>query len=87
VFFFLAEVISVLANFLTILVFVTVLLSWFMSPYHPVREALDRLVEPLLAPVRRVVPMTGMFDLSPMIFMIVVQLLAQALVQTLRSLQ
>jgi YggT family protein len=87
VFFVLAEFIKVIANFLTVLVFVSVLLSWFMPPYHPVREALDRLVEPLLGPIRRVVPTAGMFDFTPMIFILLVQSLALLLVQTLQSLQ
>ncbi len=32
------------------------------------RNALDRILQPLLAPIRRVVPLVGMFDLSPVIF-------------------
>ena len=70
----LAQIINVLANLLTILVFIWAILSWFMPPYHPVREALDRIVAPMLAPIRRVVPMLGPLDISPIIFMILVQI-------------
>ena len=79
----LAQIINVLANLLTILVFIWAILSWFMPPYHPVREALDLIVEPMLAPIRRVVPMLGPLDISPIIFMILVQIIAQFLISIL----
>jgi YggT family protein len=57
------------------LVIAHVVLSYFMSPYHPVRVTIDRLVSPLLNPIRRVVPLIGMFDISPIILIILVQLI------------
>ena len=38
------------------LVIIAVLLSYFMDPYHPVRRWVDSVVEPLLAPIRRILP-------------------------------
>ncbi|HET6846468.1 MAG TPA: YggT family protein, partial [Anaerolineales bacterium] len=61
-FLLLAQIINIVANVLTILVFVWVIASWVLSPVHPVREALDRVVEPLLAPIRRILPATGPVD-------------------------
>lgn len=81
--YFLIQLIDVIANLLTILVFVWAILSWFMSPFHPVREALDRIVGPMLAPIRRVVPLLGTIDISPIIFMILVQFLANVLTSLL----
>ena len=53
---------------------------------HPVRklyEFLNRLVEPMLAPIRRVVPPVRMggssLDLSPLILIIGIQVLANVL--------
>jgi YggT family protein len=69
-----------MANLLTILIFIWVILSWVMPPYHPVREALDRIVEPMLAPIRRVVPLAGMIDFSPMILMILIELISRVLI-------
>jgi len=68
----LAQLINITANVLTILIFVWVIASWILTPYHPVREALDRIVEPLLAPIRRVLPATGPVDFSPMILIILI---------------
>ena len=81
----LVQMISLLANLLIILIFIWVIVSWILSPYHPLREALDRLVEPMLAPIRRVVPMVGMLDLSPMILMILIELLSRILISALTS--
>ncbi len=76
----LAQAISYLANLLIILIFIWVIVSWILSPYHPLRQALDRVVEPMLAPIRRVIPSVGMLDLSPMILMILIELLSRILI-------
>lgn len=73
----LAQAISLFVELITILVLAHVILSYFMSPYHPIRSFVDRMVEPLLAPIRRVVPLVGMFDFSPIILIILVQLIAR----------
>ncbi len=81
----LAQVISLLATLLTILIILWVIVSWILPPYHPLREALDRVVDPMLAPIRRVMPATGMIDLSPMILIIVIELIARILTSLLFS--
>jgi YggT family protein len=83
----LAQLISITANVLTILIFVWVIASWILAPYHPVREALDRVVEPLLAPIRRMLPMTGPIDFSPMILIILIVLAARILNMLILSLR
>ena len=75
----LARLINIISQFLIILVIVKVILSYFMDPYHPVRRTIDNLVEPLLAPIRKVVPLVGMFDFSPLVLIILVQILASVL--------
>jgi YggT family protein len=80
------QLIGLLANVLIILIFVWVILSWIMPPYHPLREALDRIVEPMLAPIRRVVPTAGTIDFSPMILMILIELVSRVLIVILSSL-
>ncbi len=79
----LARTIEIFSQVLEILIIVKVILSYFMDPYNPLRSAIDRLVEPLLAPIRRVVPTIGMFDFSPLILIILVQLIAGILVKLL----
>lgn len=80
------KIINFLANLIVLLVIVNSILSYFLSPYHPVRNALDRFLNPLLVPIRRVVPLVGMFDLSPLILIIVVEILSYVLVSFLYAL-
>jgi YggT family protein len=64
---FVIQLIRLLANLLTWLLIIHVVLSYFMSPYHPIRQAIDRVIGPLLEPVRRIMPRTGMIDFSPLV--------------------
>ncbi len=61
----LAQVISTLSQILYWLVIISVILSYFMDPFHPLRRGIDNIVEPMLNPIRRVVPPMGGFDFSP----------------------
>ena len=78
-----AKLISVLANAIVLLIIVQVALSFFVSPFHPVRRMIDRIVEPMLAPIRKVVPLVGMFDFSPLILIVLVQVLATVVINLL----
>ena len=76
----LAQLIRLMANLLIALIFIWAILSWILPPYHPVREALDRIVEPMLAPIRRVVPLAGTIDISPVILWILIELISRVLI-------
>lgn len=76
-----------LAGFiLTLVVLVDVVLSFFLSPYHSLRRTMDSLVDPMLAPIRRVVPPVGMFDFSPLVLIILIQIVQEILVRVLLTL-
>jgi len=79
--------INALSQLLVILVIVSVILSYFVDPYHPVRRGIDRIVEPMLTPIRRVVPLVGMLDFSPIILLILIQVVANLLVRLLLTLR
>jgi YggT family protein len=70
---------------LTLVVLADVFLGYFLPPYHPLRRALDSIVEPMLAPIRRLLPTVGMFDFSPVVLLILIQVLQSVLIQILRS--
>ena len=76
-------IIDALSNVLVVLVVVSVILSYFMDPYHPIRSGVDRIVDPMLAPIRRVVPPLGMFDFSPLILIILIQLISNLIIRFL----
>jgi YggT family protein len=78
--------INALAQLLVLLVIVSVILSYFMDPYHPIRRSIDSVIEPMLAPIRRVVPLIGVLDLSPLILIILIQVVANLLIRLLLAL-
>lgn len=78
------QIIHIALRILSTLIFIQAVLSFFMSPYHPVRQRIDPLVEPLLAPIRRVAPPIGMIDLSPLILIILIQIVDAILVGLLQ---
>ncbi len=75
------QIIRIIFTALTWLVIINVILSYFMSPYHPIKMTLDRIVEPMLAPIRRIMPQTGMIDFSPIVLIILLQLIEFILTQ------
>ncbi|KAF0107929.1 MAG: hypothetical protein FD146_1227 [Anaerolineaceae bacterium] len=77
--YWLARIVGIIADLIILLVIVASLLTYFLSPYHPLRRTLDRIVNPMLAPIRRIVPPVGMFDLSPLVLIILVEVVSYAL--------
>lgn len=82
---FFIQIIQMLGGILSTLVIVSVILSYFLHPYHSIRVTLDRLVEPMLAPIRRVIPPVQMIDFSPIVLIILIQFMETLLVGILRS--
>lgn len=71
---FLVTIINAVYYILIILIFARFVLSWVRpDPYHPTWGPILRFVyqatEPLLAPIRRLLPATGGLDFSPMILL------------------
>ena len=64
--------------------FVQAILSW-VNPYSPVGPVLDSLTRPFLRPVRKIVPLIGSVDLSPLIVFVLCQLLLMLPVAWLES--
>ena len=81
----LVQLIRLITNIFVLLIFAWAILTWIMPPYNPVREALDRIMEPMLAPIRRIVPMAGMMDFSPLILMVLVELISRVLINIVLS--
>jgi YggT family protein len=68
---------------LTILIIARIAVSWIgLSPWHPVVRWLRIIVDPILAPFRRILPNFGGIDFSPILAIVVIYFVAQIL-QTL----
>lgn len=80
----LINAIQLMSTGLTIIIFLDIILGYFLDPFHPVRRSLDSFVEPMLAPIRRIMPPMGMIDLSPLVLLIVIQLIEVVIIGILR---
>jgi len=69
------------AIFASIIMSLVMLFSGSMNP-HPILRLVWQLTEPLMAPVRRVIPPVGGLDFSPMVIIIVIYLIQGVLDQT-----
>lgn len=79
------QIIRVLFQAYTIVIVVNVVLSYILPPYNQIRMALDKLVDPLLNPIRRFVPAIGGLDFSPLILILLLQALEYILIRILLS--
>ncbi len=79
-----ANFIYILFQVLAIAVFLRAIISWFrLAPDNPIQIILIQVTEPILAPLRRVVPSLGMFDITPWIAMILLQFLGSLIASNL----
>jgi YggT family protein len=70
----------------TFILLARVLISWVqLDPYNPIVQFLYSVTEPVLAPIRRMMPQTGMMDLSPLIAFIALQVLERIVLIFLAS--
>lgn len=77
---FLSWFINILFYALWVAILGRVIISWLnLSPYNPIVIALYQITEPILAPIRRVLPQMGMIDLSPMVALIVMMIVQRVL--------
>ena len=69
------------------------LLSWFPvrpgNPFFPLALILHQITEPILAPLRRIIPTIGPIDISPIVALLLLQfvqnVLAEALIKAARG--
>ena len=82
-----ATIINFVFRILIAIIIVDVLLSFFMDPFQPLRVFLDKIVNPLLAPIRRFVPPIQSIDFSPLILLILLQILEIIIISILNSIR
>jgi len=79
----LINIILVLRSLLELLVIISVILSYVMDRFHPVRRWVDSIVEPMLMPIRRVIPLVGMMDFSPLVLLILIRVISNLIIKFL----
>lgn len=70
----LVQFINLLFQVLIFAIVARALLSWFnLGPSHPIVRILYDLTEPILSPLRRVIPTIGMIDITPIAAIILLE--------------
>ncbi|GHB76147.1 membrane protein [Psychrosphaera saromensis] len=64
------SIIKEVLNLIFWVMLIRVILSWVSQGYNPIEALLHQLTEPMLNPIRRILPDMGGFDLSIMVFLI-----------------
>jgi len=73
------SIIQRLANIYVILIILRAVLSWFsINPYNSAYRFLINVTEPVLAPIRRILPFGGI-DFSPFIAILLIQIIMSLL--------
>jgi len=73
---FLFDFIRLVCQVLTIAIVLRAILSWFSPrPTNVLAVILFRVTEPLLAPLRRIIPRAGMIDFTPLVAILLLQLI------------
>lgn len=82
-----AEVINIILTIYMYVIIARAILSWVSpDPYNPIVQMLYKITEPVLNPLRRLIPMGKMgMDLSPMIAILIIFFLKRFLVASLRQ--
>jgi YggT family protein len=79
---------EILTTFLTIMMYAIIaraLISWFdRGMQNPISRFLVQITEPIIAPIRRVLPTAGMIDFSPMVAIILIWILQMMLSSAVR---
>ena len=74
---------DLLLTILGFAIIIRALLSWVsIDPYNPLVQILFQITEPILAPLRRIIPpIGGMMDITPIVALILLQVL-QAIIDS-----
>ena len=77
--------VSTLIYILNFAIIIRALMSWFNpSMENPIVRFVIEITEPVLAPLRRIVPRIGMIDITPIVAILLMQAILNVLDSTLR---
>ena len=78
--------VRVLFFILQFAIIIRALMSWFNpSPDNPIARIVYEITEPVLGPLRRIIPRIGMIDISPIVAILLMQVIESVLESTLRG--
>lgn len=81
------QFVNILVTVLSYAIIIRALITWFpIAPDSPIVRLLDDVTEPIMAPLRRVVPRIGMIDITPIVALLVLQAIGYVLTMGLAQL-
>ncbi|MEE9491037.1 MAG: YggT family protein [Dehalococcoidia bacterium] len=85
-----SQIILIIIQILTFVIFLRVILSWIVVMMRTSNEflisayrILEQITDPILAPLRRIIPSAGGLDFSPMIAIILLWILGMVVAEAL----
>ncbi len=76
---FLKIFLNLFVQVMSALLLIYCVLSWVVPPDNVIRQKVEDLINPLLDPLRSVLPSFGMFDFSPIVLMIILEFIGSVL--------
>lgn len=81
---FIGTFLSLLIEVLTWAIVIRALLSWFpIAKDHALVQVIVQITEPVLGPIRRVVPTLGFIDITPLLAIFLLQSFLKPLLSTI----
>ena len=78
--------VNILFWVLDLAIFARVLFSWIHpNPYNPLVSLVHQITDPILLPLSRVIPAVGMFDITPIVAWILLDVVRRILLTVLTS--
>ena len=86
---YLLQFIVWLLNVLEFMIIVVAIMSWLVafnviniynSGVRAVYDGLNAVLEPMLRPIRRIIPIAGGLDISPLILIVLIELIKQVVI-------
>jgi len=79
-----AALVATFIQIYSLIILARVLMSWVnIDPYSPLARTIVELTEPVLQPIRSALPPAGGLDFSPVIAIILLQVLGQFIISLL----
>ncbi len=76
---FLKIFLNLFVQVMSALLLVYCVLSWVVPSDNVIRQKVEDLINPLLDPIRSVLPSFGMFDFSPIVLMVILEFIGSVL--------
>jgi len=80
----LITLINLLTTLFSLLVLARIVFSWLqLDRYNPIVNFVFQLTEPILAPIRNILPPVAMFDFSPMVALLLLDFVIRPILVTI----